>query len=624
MSTAEQKFTAEQELGYKAGLVRFHQGNKVVGAGFYINHGYVLTCAHVITQCLSLGTKPQGVAVDVVAGKLIKVDFPFVAKEQFQNAEVLPDLWKLNDQDLAVLKILEAIPDRVSPLPFPESDYYREHRYHVYGFPDGHSDGIWAKGEFLGERTNGWIQMEDTKAEGLAIEPGFSGAPVWDEALGAIAGMTVARDKDREDAKVGFMIPYLKLKPALDAIALFGLLLPEAAKLESHWQRAYRLVRPEISTEPYPKTFQEAILQVQNMTEQGSSYRAIAQFIGYLALPELGLLIQPRLFQWLEKQVADANALLEAVRQKKGIQQAQQATGLAPHLLFWVQAELNSDRYFAQAYLIPNREHYNPAAWTGVKQLKDLAQRFAAEEDEKVSQSELENVLQDALNESVRELTQEQDDLPAMQVEVFLSRRCLRWQVDQWSADQKTIFNPRPESVGSRYRVVLRLVERLDERQCTPQMRVLWKRKWSVLEKIQDEKMQHSPAADRLICGDNKEPGCLFGELSPNRVMGWHRLQPPQPVSENDPCPFSVLVGTGASVALWLHQPVPNSEQEYSQLLGYCLSELPARVTRLRKEAHDRQDQSNPHMGENIGLIWEDPKLVPPGAIQPPRLRMSA
>jgi len=38
----------------------------------------------------------------------------------------------------------------------------------------------------------GWVQLEDVKQQGYAAEPGFSGAPIWDEEAKAVVGMAVA------------------------------------------------------------------------------------------------------------------------------------------------------------------------------------------------------------------------------------------------------------------------------------------------------------------------------------------------------------------------------------------------------------------------------------------------
>ncbi|MGI0488852.1 trypsin-like peptidase domain-containing protein [Pantanalinema rosaneae CENA516] len=603
-------FDEEQEAAYKASLVRFYQDNKVIGAGLYFSRGYILTCAHIVTQSLGLGKTPQEIATESVAGKPIKIDFPFIARQQFQNAEVVPEVWQFNHEDLAILKIVE-IPDGAKPLSFPESTYYRDNRYHVCGFPNGHPDGIWSQGKFLGEQTKGRVQIEDTKTQGVPIEPGFSGAPVWDEQLAGIAGITVARDREREAAKVGLMIPYQRIKPVLEAIDLFELLLPAGENFAPHWRNAYQFVRPEISTEPYPSTLQDTILQVQNMTGQGSSYRAIERFIGYLAQPELGLSIQLSLLQWLHGQRIDALKLVQVVQQEVVDQQAKRTSAIAPHLIVWVKAELSSNSYSVQAYLIPNREQYDSSACIGVKKLMDL--------DSLAGEAQLEEFLQVCIDLSVEELPHEEDDFPSLQVEVFLPRQYLRWTVDRWHVQKKMPSNPKPKLISSRYSVILRCADRLDRRFCDVQMQRLWKKKWSTLNLIEEH-----PTLQRLACGNNKDGETLYDELDSEHILGWQQLQPPPSVLEDQACHFSVLLGTGTFVAVWLHQFSPNVEREFYQLLNNCLTELPTKVTHLRKEAHQRRDKNTPHIGEMIGFIWDDPIVVPPKATQPQRFRMPA
>lgn len=601
---------------YGAAIARFYGKGTVAGTGFLISEHYLLTCAHVVSQCLGLGKNAEDISTTAVKDKKLEIDFPVDVSGQRQTVEVVPELWRVGREDIAVLKLAQPLPSRVAVITLNREFPYWNHPFAVYGFPKKRPDGRWVDGKFLGSQPGiDRVQMEGTRSEGLGIEPGFSGSPVWNQTLRGVVGMVVARDTE-EAAKISFMIPYEKLKPALEAIALFHLLLPEADSLVPYWKAAYRFLRPEISTEHSAKTLQEAIVQVQDMTSRNSTYRAIEQFIGYLALPELGLLMQPSLIQWLQKQVKDIDDLLALVRQNVAAQKEKQPETLAPHLLVWVQEEQNSDRFFAQAYLILNREQYNPETQVGVKQLQDLAQLF--EEDEKVGQTQLEEVLQICLNESVEKIEQEQEqeDLPPLRVEVFLPRRCLSLPIDQWQTDAQTVYNPNPESVGSRYNVVLRSADRLN---CSSQMKALWKKKWSGLEKNKE-----SPAVQWLVCGDNQEPDTLSKDLSSDQAVGWHCFQPPPPVAPSNPCSFSVMVGSGAPVAIWLRQALPNSEQEFSLLLNNCFSTLPASVACLRTEAFCRSDKSSAHLGENIGLIWDDPKLVPPGVVKPKRLRIPA
>jgi hypothetical protein len=51
------------------------------------------------------------------------------------------------------------------------------------------------------------VQLEGVKETGYRLEPGFSGAPIWDETLQGVAGMAVAAEINRPDAKAAFMIP---------------------------------------------------------------------------------------------------------------------------------------------------------------------------------------------------------------------------------------------------------------------------------------------------------------------------------------------------------------------------------------------------------------------------------
>ncbi len=67
---------------------------------------------------------------------------------------------------------------------------------------------------------NGWVQIEDIKAQGQAVQPGFSGAPIWDEVLQGVVGMAVAADKKREETKTAFMIPSTILGQAWKELAL--------------------------------------------------------------------------------------------------------------------------------------------------------------------------------------------------------------------------------------------------------------------------------------------------------------------------------------------------------------------------------------------------------------------
>ncbi|MCP4360240.1 MAG: trypsin-like peptidase domain-containing protein, partial [Chloroflexi bacterium] len=85
--------------------------------------------------------------------------------------------------------------------------------FRAFGFPAGFDDGVWASGRILAPQAAGWLQVEDTKATGYFVQPGFSGGPVWDEQVGGIVGMSVAADT-RQSVRAAFVLPVAALVDA--------------------------------------------------------------------------------------------------------------------------------------------------------------------------------------------------------------------------------------------------------------------------------------------------------------------------------------------------------------------------------------------------------------------------
>ncbi len=65
---------------------------------------------------------------------------------------------------------------------------------------------MWATGRLLGRQVTNWVQIEDVKETGFAVEPGFSGTPVWDPQVEAVVGMVVAAER-QTNLKTAFAIP---------------------------------------------------------------------------------------------------------------------------------------------------------------------------------------------------------------------------------------------------------------------------------------------------------------------------------------------------------------------------------------------------------------------------------
>ncbi len=191
---------------FKASIVRiYHSSGAVVGAGFLISNECVLTCAHVITQALGIAQNIQETPTEP-----INLDFPLIAPGEKLTANVV--FWQPVSptelvEDLAGLKLNSMLPDAAQPVRLVTADELWGHNLRVFGFPKGHNNGVWASGVLRDQLASGWVQMEDVKATGYRVEPGFSGAPVWDEQLAGVVGMAVAAERQREGVKAAFLIP---------------------------------------------------------------------------------------------------------------------------------------------------------------------------------------------------------------------------------------------------------------------------------------------------------------------------------------------------------------------------------------------------------------------------------
>lgn len=209
----------------RSSIVRIHDWNgRVVGAGFLVTDREILTCAHVIAQALGISEETPEKPADE-----IRLDFPLVARGEMLTARVI--LWRpvgaspKEEEDVVVLDLERDTPVGAHTVHLVKSDELWGHVFRAFGFPVGYDNGVWASGRLLESDAAGWVQIEDVKDSGFRIQPGFSGAPVWDEQLNGVAGMIVAAEQ-RPEIKAAFIIPadlLVKTWPALGESPYRGL-----------------------------------------------------------------------------------------------------------------------------------------------------------------------------------------------------------------------------------------------------------------------------------------------------------------------------------------------------------------------------------------------------------------
>lgn len=187
-------------------VVRIYSNSgKVIGAGCLVSQKHILTCAHVVADALGI---PRNTSE--MPDALITLDFPLIAAAQCLKAKVvfwLPVNPDVQEEDIAGLELENYCPQKAQPAKLIASEDLCEHTFKVFGFPSGQPNGVWASGVLKGLSADAWVQLEDIKQPGYRLEPGFSGAPIWDEKSKGVVGIAVAADMRRPETKVGFIIP---------------------------------------------------------------------------------------------------------------------------------------------------------------------------------------------------------------------------------------------------------------------------------------------------------------------------------------------------------------------------------------------------------------------------------
>ena len=183
---------------------------QLIGTAFAINSTNLLTCAHVVNDA---GAKGPG-------GRIF-VDFPLLGGRGAW-AVVLPDGWRpvpsentpQSEGDTAVLQ-LEQTSLPIEPIPLRRRERYQGLRFSSYGFPVSNPESDSAHGRLDLKVGLEWVRVEpDSNA---LVEPGFSGAPVWDEDARGVVAMIVTRKQG--DGRVAYAMPMTVLASSSTIVA---------------------------------------------------------------------------------------------------------------------------------------------------------------------------------------------------------------------------------------------------------------------------------------------------------------------------------------------------------------------------------------------------------------------
>src|SRR4051794_24559919 len=187
-------------------------GGQICGGGVLVDDRHVVTCAHVVNSACSRN-RGEAVAPDTA----VTVRFPYAGGGTFQAAVAA---WRAPTEpggDAAVLELAAAVPEGAAPARLVTAAHLTDHPFKVWGFPYKNRGEMLAEGVLSRRRSDGLVQLRAT--EGNPVQPGYSGAPVWDDALQGVVGI-VARYNDRDPAsRTAYLLPVDKLAavwPQLD------------------------------------------------------------------------------------------------------------------------------------------------------------------------------------------------------------------------------------------------------------------------------------------------------------------------------------------------------------------------------------------------------------------------
>ena len=174
------------EKSLRSGTVKISSNGRVLGTGFLVSRdGIILTCTHVVGFSDSKQPKIFEVAFLNTPGRY--------------KARLL-ECKPTDKEDVAILKLLDALPKSARPLLFGSSRNAQGHNFSTIGFPTSLNE-IRAEGQIQGVSKPKDIFMLQLRSPELT--QGFSGAPIFDTNTGRVVGMVSAIAQKDENSRLG-------------------------------------------------------------------------------------------------------------------------------------------------------------------------------------------------------------------------------------------------------------------------------------------------------------------------------------------------------------------------------------------------------------------------------------
>ena len=357
-----------------------------------------------------------------------------------------------------------------------------------------------------------------------------------------------------------------------------------------------RSLPPCITIDPSAKTLEEILFDLASLLPQvGGTFPApLMEFVERLALQlERGHpAVAARLRSWVDKKAPLMDVQLSEIRLLRSRMIRRDFEAQNPHA--YVLVEVAQDRWEAEMFSL--------RAWTWTEACKPIDLPPVDPDLTPRPLQEIRAILTQLLENPYDHVPEGAE----LTIEVFLPRRLLCWDIDQWVIQAgKTLKTP----AGIQHCIVVRWLERPLERVAA----AAWSRKWNSF------RFTNLPLANSVFWLHSRQqlaPEALYLELynrSDRFCLGLAFSPPEIPEAEDI---LDMALDAGIPIAFWLRQCQDDAQRVEQDILkaldGIHVTELPEAVRQVRRQAYKAREKD--HVGNHITLLWDDASRKLPGS----------
>jgi vWA-MoxR associated protein C-terminal domain/vWA-MoxR associated protein middle region (VMAP-M) 1 len=516
----------------------------------------------------------------------IYLNFHVLASGQKIESKVVAWLpYSLDSGDVAALKLLTSAPTGAKPIPLVEFERaeVENDQHSVYGFGKSHmggrSDAYRPKANAAGGRFQ-LCKFGDPNDE--TIKPGFSGAPVWNEAKQCVIGIVATAVETQTTA---YAIPTKAIRSVLKKIEAFCLqnvltqCLDCCDSSDDQYQlnlaisKALRYCNPNGGDH----SWQNQLLVLSTDRAPAPVWEAegrLVQFVMMLVkMDDISLNTYDALQDWVNNLCHfDFLALLERITREMK-QQKISSGNVCQHLMVVVeQKETSIDKLRVSMWAVEDRntyDPYKPPSPTIPEKILTIAE------------------LPDFIRQQIRQKFRK-SSTPT--IHLFLPRALFGCDIEMQHCGKAGA------ALGSEYPFVVRT--NLKTHPISYYYYDDWNEKWEKIVTASDVKTDlFFTTVDCSMPETN-----LIEDLA---LINAAMLQNWDSVGEL----FGMIAEeTALPVAIWSRDT--QFQDNLSDVLDGIVEKLRYRIQQERNTAH--RSPSKPLLGHHLSLIWEDPKIVPP------------